>query len=230
RELTDFGSECWKMSHWVLSGSLTNFIIGPVYTWNMRFWLGKEMVAINYAVTNVLRLTNPLTSVITSLITPNVVRTKERAGMHHAKMQALRFGLLGAFLLMPYLGFLFVAPTFSLALFYKWTSHVLSWSVLLQITAIGQFIIYISIVSAAFLNAVQKSRLTFRGLVVQSILTLAIGIPLTAKFGLIGAAIGAIIPTVVEIGLHLYWIRHLRDDVESSVVVDVPVMEPATQA
>jgi O-antigen/teichoic acid export membrane protein len=162
REIRSFLRECWDLGRWVLMGNLSGFIIGPLFNWNFAYWAGKELLGVQYALTNLLRLANPLAFAIATLIVPHASRVRREEGMHRAKRVLYRFGLLGALLLTPYLGMLLIFPKTSILLIYPhWQATYLRYAPVLQIAAIAAAVTYLATVTGALLNGVERSRWAF---------------------------------------------------------------------
>ncbi|HMB95931.1 MAG TPA: hypothetical protein VKK61_07830, partial [Tepidisphaeraceae bacterium] len=92
-EMRAWAKDCWELGKWMFYGNFSRFFTGPFYNWNFAFWAGKEAVAICYALSNLLRLTNPLMFAIATLIMPNVTRANQLGGIPAAKREMNRFAL-----------------------------------------------------------------------------------------------------------------------------------------
>jgi O-antigen/teichoic acid export membrane protein len=211
-ELTAFARDCWNLGRWVLMGNLTNLVSDTLFQWNFAFWAGKELLGVFGAIGNVLRLVNPLSFAIATLITPNAARAKRDEGMHRAKRVLHRFGALGGLMLLPYLGTVFVAPNLSIAIFYGWDSPYQQYTLILQLAVIAMVLGYASTAAGAFLNAVERSRSSFVAQLFCAIWFVVVAMPLTAMYGLMGATIGWLLAFVVEAAVHLYYVARLPTD------------------
>lgn len=234
----DFGRESWKLGRWVLAGNASSLVTTLLYTANFRFWWGGAVVGIAFALNNLLRLTNPLMFSVVSLITPHAARARAVEGMWAAKRQFLKFSAMGALLLVPYLGFLILFPSWSIRLALD-SSYEKYWWILV-ISAISQGLIYIAQVSGVFLNAVERNRTAFVGAVAFSVAFMATGMPLTMWLGLPGAAMGGVFGSLAQIFVNAYGYAKLpaREDLQTRPhpvppprgfeVIPAPVTVPPT--
>jgi O-antigen/teichoic acid export membrane protein len=209
-QLGEYIRECWKLGQWVLYGSFSRFFTGPLFNWNFAFWCGKDLLAVSYAVSNLLRLTNPLMFAIATLIMPNATRANKEGGIAAAKHEMQRFALLGAVMLAPYLGVLLIAPRFSIALAYwDWHSPYLQYAGVMRIAAITSALFYVGTVTGALLNAVEKARRSFVAQALYAAAAVVIVMPMTAVGGLYGAFVGSLISAAVLAGISTYYVMKL---------------------
>jgi len=181
-----------------------------------------------YAILNLLRLANPLAIVVATLITPAAAAARN---MHRAKMVTLRFTLIGAALMVPYLAALVLLPQHSIALAYGWDSQFLSYSSVVQVFAISVAFVYAAGVAGALLNGVERSRLSFIGQMTYAAGFLFIAMPLTALYGMPGAAWGWFIAAALRAAVNIHYALGLpsdqRDEEISSDNNPMPQMELA---
>ncbi|HMB95934.1 MAG TPA: hypothetical protein VKK61_07845, partial [Tepidisphaeraceae bacterium] len=211
-QLLSFSKECWSTGRWVLFGNLTDFFSGAMFSWNLAYWAGYEMLGIYNALTNLLRLANPVSLTIGTLITPTAARAHERSGEERAKIVAIRFTLLGGLLLAPYLGLLIIWPKLLIALFYSWNSPYMIYAPVVQIFAAAVAFVYLAISAGAFLNAVHRTRQAFVGQLIYATGFLFVVMPLTAQFGLYGAAWGWLAIASIRAGIYFYFVGSLMPD------------------
>jgi O-antigen/teichoic acid export membrane protein len=212
RELRAFAHDCWRLGAWILLGNITSLFTLTLFEWNIVYWHGQEMLGVYLAISNLLRLANPLSFAIATLIMPHAVRARGEEGMLRAKRVLYRFGALGVILLTPYLGLLLVAPKFSLAIFYGWGSAYEQHALALQVLTIATALTYGATVIGAFLNAIELGRYTFIAQIVYAAGFVAIGMPLTALYGLIGAAVGWFVASVLQAAISAWYAMRLRDE------------------
>ena len=210
-ELREFTQDCWDIGRWVLYGNLSRFFTGPMYNWNIAYWAGKDLLGVYYAVMNLLRLANPLTFGIASLITPSAARANKLEGMKGAKRELHRFGLLGAVMLAPYLGMLLIAPKLSISLVYGADSAYLRYSILPQLAAVAAAFTYWATATGAFLGGLERSRNLFISQFAYAGAAVIIAMPLVAGFGLLGAAIGWLVAASIQAAVNIYYVSKLPD-------------------
>jgi O-antigen/teichoic acid export membrane protein len=226
-----FARQAWSMGRWILWGNVSNLFTGTLSTANFMFWAGKELVGVAAAINNLLRLANPLLIVIGSLITPHVVRARNRGTKAAAKV-ALRFALLGAALLMPYLAVLIVVPKFAVRLAYGENAVYLSFAYVLVIIACQSAVAYWAAAASTFLNAVEKSRDAFKGQMAYAIIMVVLGMPMTAIFHYPGAAISGLFAASIQCGIVFFAVRRLlQSKPDEDAQVHVPrLMPPAAES
>ncbi|HEY1628661.1 MAG TPA: hypothetical protein VGF52_02315 [Tepidisphaeraceae bacterium] len=213
KEMREYALDCWGLGRWVLYGNFSRFFTGPLFNWNLAFWLGKNLLAVTYAVSNLLRLTNPLMFAISTLIMPNATRANKESGIGAARHEMHRFGLLGALMLAPYLGMLLLAPRFSIALAYwDWHSPYLEYAMALRIAAVTSVLLYFGTVLSALLNAVERTRSTFIAQAAYAATTVLIVLPTTAIFGFMGAFAGGLVSAMALCGVCWYFVMQLKDE------------------
>jgi O-antigen/teichoic acid export membrane protein len=211
RQTIEFAKECWRLGRWVLFGNLTNFFSGAMFNWNFAYWAGLETLGIYYALANLLRLANPLSFAVATLITPTAARVNEKRGLQHAKRISLRFTLLGGILLLPYLSFLAAWPRLFIAVLYGWHSDYMIYAPVVRICAVAVGFVYLGIAASAYLNGIHRTRQAFFGQVVYAACYVLIVMPLTAKFGMYGAAWGWLIATVSAGATYAYNVSRTED-------------------
>lgn len=228
-EFRQYVLDCWMLGRWLLTGNLMNFV-GPIWTWSLRYWAGDHLVGVAYALSNLLRLTNPLSFAISSMIMPMTARAARQEGLARARTLMLRFGLVGAMLMTPYLGVILVFPKLSIAAVYGWDSECIGWPLVLQLLALAAAASYAAIVTGSFLNAVEHSRLAFIGQTVFAAAMLVIAIPLVATAGLVGSGLGLLLATAAQLVAHLWFIHRLVPVERAPLRSHAPaLLEPSVQ-
>jgi O-antigen/teichoic acid export membrane protein len=209
--LRDTARDSWKLGRWILVGNLSGFFVGPAFNWNFAFWRGKELLGIHYALTNLLRLANPLSFSIATLIVPSVARANKHEGLHRASRILLRLGCLGLILLTPYLGIMVLAPRLMMSTVYShWDPSYLRYAGALQIAAIAAGVNYLAVASGAFLNGLERGRWTMVSQIAGAVTVVVIAMPLVARYGVFGAAVGALASAGVELLFNASFILKLK--------------------
>lgn len=207
-----FAIDAWKLGRWVVAGNASNVCTTTLYTVNFYYWWGPEVVGIAFALNNLLRLTNPLMFTVTSLVTPHAARARAQEGLAASKRVLLKYGGLGALMLAPYLGVLILFPHWSIRLATNPEYQKFWW--VLVISAVSQGLIYLATVMSSYLNAVERNRLAFYGQVTYSAMFVVVGMPLTAIYGLAGAAVAGVVSAACIVAVNLFFIVRLpsRED------------------
>jgi O-antigen/teichoic acid export membrane protein len=159
----------------------------------------------------VIRLANPLILAFGSVIVPTVVRARERAGMLGAKRlftTSLITGLIG-------LTILFAIPTIwpapVIRIFYPNNAeNYLPHMRVLQIITFWTLLMFAKETMASFLNAIERPRLSFLGQVSYAAGMVLLAMPLTARYGLVGMAIGATVAALVHLIVNIWLMRSLE--------------------
>jgi O-antigen/teichoic acid export membrane protein len=204
----EFARKNWDYTRWVLYGNLSNLLTGSVFFWNLAFWWGRESVGVMQGLINVIRLANPLMLAFGSVIVPTVARARERRGLHGAKRMfnaSLVTGLTG-------LTLLFSIPTIwpeqVLRVFYPANAeNYLPHMHVLQIMTFCTLIIFAKEMTASFLNAIEQPKFSFAGQVCYTTAMVLLAMPLTARFGLTGMAIGATIAALIHLITNAMFVR-----------------------
>jgi O-antigen/teichoic acid export membrane protein len=216
-----FVRECWRLGRWMLAGNLTNFALGPLFTWNMRFWVGDQMLGIYNQVNNVLRFANPLMSSIASLITPHAAKAYQAGSLHDAKRGTLRFAALGGVMLAPYLLLVLAFPQGALRLMYQHDAAAyLPFATIAQIAVFATGFSYLSTMTGVFLNAVERSKQATIGQVIYCLAFCLIAMPLVAQWGVYGGVSGWLIATIFQLLVNTYYVMR----------IDRPALAPAVAA
>lgn len=206
-----FARRCWGTGKWILYGNMTNVFSGALFNWNFAYWAGLERVGIYYGLINMTRPAHPLAFAVVTLITPTAAKALKTEGMGRAKRSALRFTLLGALMLAPYLGVLILFPTLSLNLVYHENSAYAPYKFLVQVSVVAVALVYVGMAAGAFLNGVERVRESFVGQVVYAAAYLLVVLPATARFGLHGAIIGWLVAAVLRAVVNGYFAIRARD-------------------
>jgi O-antigen/teichoic acid export membrane protein len=223
-----FGKECWHLGRWVLFGNLTTFFSGTMFNWNFAYWAGLETLGIYYALANLVRLANPLSFAVATLITPNAARAHEKYGLQQAKTVSLRFTSVGGILLLPYLGLLAAWPKLLIAVLYGWDSAYMVYAPIVQICAVAVGFVYLGTAASAYLNAIHRTRQAFFGQVVYAVGYLLIVMPFTAMYGLYGAACGWLITAALRVAIYSYYVNLPEEQVSEINAMPIDSEEMAT--
>jgi O-antigen/teichoic acid export membrane protein len=231
-QIIPFLRQSWELGRWILAGNVLNVFGGTLFNWNLAWWCGKQQLGVYAAVTNVLRLANPLSFVVSTLIMPNAARTLRQQGMRRAKRVMHRFGLLGTLLLAPYLGLLLIAPQTGLAIFYGWDSTYVQHGQYAQVLRIAALVMGLSFAitaTGALLNAVERTRATFVSQLLAAGAYVLVAMPLTAAFGLIGAVAGWLVAATVQVAVQAYAVKKLPDEPQAAGMTQ-QISHPQPQA
>ena len=206
-EVKRFAREAWVLGRWVLAGNLSGLSTNFLYSTNFYYWWGPEVVGIAFAMNNLLRFTNPILFAVSSLIMPHAARARVERGLHASKRELLKFGGLGLVMLSPYFGFLLLFPGLSIRI--ATNPEYQKYWLILVISVFTQALIYVGQILGVYLNAIERNRRAFIGQVLYSALFVVVGMPATALWGLMGAAIGGIVAGVGLVIANLWAVETL---------------------
>ena len=205
-----------SLGQWILLANLVNLLTIYSIPWVIRCFNGQLAVATYYALLLILNASNPLLASVANLITPVVAKAKAEAqqrgetGHHQTQMAALKYAIQGALLLFPFFAFLIAFPGFTLHIFYKPNSPYLLFTTVLRIFTIAYALMYVSAMINSYLCGLGKSRLPFYGQVANAIVTCLITIPLVARYGIPGAAWGAIFPVLAQAAFGSWFVMRVN--------------------
>jgi O-antigen/teichoic acid export membrane protein len=211
-EIVRFAREAWVLGRWVLAGNASGVSTNFLFSTNFYYWWGAETVGIAFALNNLLRFTNPILFAVSSLITPHAARARVTSGLRASKRELLKFGALGVVLLAPYLGFVALFPSWCIRFATK-PEYQLYWLVLV-ISVVTQALIYIGQVLGVYLNAIERNRRAFIGQILYATMFTVVGMPLCAKWGLMGAALGGLFAASALVAANLWAVETLPEHEE----------------
>jgi O-antigen/teichoic acid export membrane protein len=177
----------WGLGRWALLANVAQGFMGQALLWFLAL-AGMAEVAAFQAVLNLLRVGNPVMFAVGSVVLPSVAIGQGNSidGLQAAK----RYSLLGSAVLLPYLGFIFIAPGFLLRLLYGAGSVYSGLGLELRILVLGFGFVYFGHVLGSYFYGLARSDIVLRCQAVAAIATVVAGAVLAVRFGVLGAAIG----------------------------------------
>lgn len=214
--IEDQARQHFSLGQWILLANAMNLLTIYSIPWVVGYFHGSEGVARYSAVLFVLNASNPLLAAVANLITPVVANSKAAAvargesAWRETRSAALKYSIQGAILLFPFFAFLMLFPGAALHIFYKPGSPFLQLTAPMRIFAFVYGGMYVSAMINSYLCGLGKSRAPFVGQVANAAATCAITLPLVARFGVIGAAWGAIFPVAAQVLVGAHYVRRVR--------------------
>jgi len=208
----------FTLGQWILLANVVNLLTIYSIPWLLRYVQGPDAVAKYSAVLLVLNASNALVFAVSNLITPVVAKAKAEAeargesGARETQSVALKYALQGSILLFPFFAFLILFPGVPLHLIYKPGSPYLQLTSPMRIFAVAYAMMYVSIVLNSYLCGLGKSRAPFLAQIANAVVTCIITLPLVARFGIIGAAWGALFPVLAQLLAGAYFVYRIRLD------------------
>jgi O-antigen/teichoic acid export membrane protein len=203
----------FSLGQWILLANLANLLTVYSIPWVMRYFHGPMGVTLYSAVLLVLNASNPLLASVANLITPVVAKIKAEAhhrgqsGRRESQRAALKYAIQGALLLFPFFAFLVAFPGIALHIFGKRDTPYLQLTTPLRVFTFAYVLMYLSAMMNSYLCGLGKSRWPFFGQVANAVVTCLVTLPLVARFGVSGAAWGAIFPVTAQVIFGAYFVR-----------------------
>lgn len=207
RQWAGYLLEFCKTGRWVLLGNFTAIITTLGCSWTLTTMHGVEGVGRFQSLANLLKLGNPLMLCLAALIVPAAARARRDGGVAAARRLAWRYALGVAAVLAPYYLLLTAIPGTALRWAYGSNHPAVALTAGLRIFVASYSLLFVAQVIGCLLNGIEQSR---RGLVpqlAQTLVTLVIAIPATARYGLNGFLWGWLASNVVLAGGYLLMLR-----------------------
>jgi O-antigen/teichoic acid export membrane protein len=221
--LMRLGRQFWLIGRWVMTANLTNVITSVCCSYTLARSHGDAAMGQYAAVSNLLRIANPLFITLATMIVPAVSAASPRGDSALSLVRAWRvarhYGLRGAALLTPYWATLFFAPGAAIALLYPHRLEYRDLQADLRIFVFISILNLINAVMASMFNGLRRNRRAMMAQIVGAAACVAVAIPLTVRFGLVGLLVGSLITNAAIaaslIQLYRMLARELRDKAES---------------
>ena len=208
--LAPTGLAFWREGRWLLLVQCLGLLTVYATPWTLMFFHGGEEVAQFQAVAVLLGVANPVTAGMIGLIVPAVAAASRDGDVSAARAAALRYGAVGAALLLPYYLALFLFPTTLLSLFSGAESAYVGLATPVRLFVAAYALFYVAQISAALLNGLGQSRRPFVAHAAGAAATLLVALPLAAAGGLRGAVWGGLVPAAVHAAASVLLLRRLN--------------------
>jgi O-antigen/teichoic acid export membrane protein len=194
-----FARRSWGLSRWVLFSNITGLFTGTLFYWNLAWWAGREMLGVAMALMNVVRIANPFMLAFGSMIAPAVARADGRVGMSGARRMFMTYGGIGLAGLILLFALPIAFPDPVLRVFYpRSAENYLPYTAALRLMIITTLCIFVKDMVGVFFNAVQLPRFNFIGQATFTGVMVLVAMPLTARYHLMGLAVGGLIGCAVH--------------------------------
>jgi O-antigen/teichoic acid export membrane protein len=191
-EVGAMARDFWRMGRWMLLGAAGAAITSLGYWYVMKWSKGAEECARFQAILELFKLANPIVISMCGLITPAVARACSELGTRAATRVAIRYTALGAGLLSLIFIVFVTVPTLLLKLLYKETSPYIGEAQLLRLFVANYALTYLSSAAGAWLGGLGRARWNFYTQLVNVIMALLVGLPLTYNWGAEGLVVGGL--------------------------------------
>jgi O-antigen/teichoic acid export membrane protein len=199
----------WRLGRWTMLTNGSGLITGIGYQWTLLFFWGRPANALFGAIAQFLKLANPIVSSMSGLITPAVARADANDGHKAAARVALRYIALGAAMLTPFFIFLLIFATPLLKFLSKGGADYYQHANLLRLFVANYVMVFVLTMVGAWLMGLRRSRYNFYAQVFNIVVTLLIGLPITAFWGVRGLILGALSSCVANAMVSIYFIHRV---------------------
>jgi O-antigen/teichoic acid export membrane protein len=210
----------WKLGNWTLLANLAGVITSIGYTWTLKIFRGLDATAAFAAMIVPLKLVNPLLIGICNLLVPAVAKVAHSDGPRATIRVVRRYGLLGAVFVFPYYGCLSLFPTVVLRAAFGAHSPYLLEAGHLRLYLANMAVMYVEMVSLAWLLGLGQSRASAMSQILYATLTLLIALPATAIYGISGLIVGNLIALTLSVIAELFMLRKALGSVEITTSVE----------
>jgi len=211
-----FARRSWGLSRWVLFSNLTGLITGTLFYWNLAYWAGREMLGVALGLMNVVRVANPFILAFNSIITPTIARARGRLGMSGARRMFITYTSIGMAGLVLLFAVPLLFPAAVLRAFYPHNAgNYLPYTAAVQVMLCTTLCIFLKDMTGAFFNAVEHPRLNFIGVATFTSMMVFVAMPLTARYHLMGLAVGGLISCVTHVVVNAIMMSFMHDAADS---------------
>ena len=200
RVLRALAARWWELGRWLLLATLLSVFTIQVFPWTVGLVRGPAEAGQYQAAANLLGATHPVLFGLGNLLVPAVAQARVCGGLSASWRVARWYGLLGAVLLVPYLGVLWVWPGEVLRLVYGTGSPYMALETEVRLFALAYATIYIGQLAGSLLLGLEQSRASFWVTAACAAASVVVGMPLAAGYGVDGALAGLVVSRVVQVG------------------------------
>jgi len=206
----------WRLGRWALLSAGTDAGTFQIFPWALAFFYSALQAAPFQAVRNLLGVTHPILFSLPGLIVPATAKAHQQEGMAAAARSALRFGTQAGIVLLPYYALLLIWPRAALALLYGRHSPYLSFDWSLRLFVIAYVFALLFQIKAGLLNGVERPRSVFVAELAGTGIALDVGLPLTALWGVTGAAAAVLLMMFSRYAMSAFCVAKLPVATEKS--------------
>jgi O-antigen/teichoic acid export membrane protein len=210
-DIRHYANTFWATSRWILGSNLIATFSLQAVPWTLFFLRGPAEAAGYQAITNLVGVSHPIMLSLGSFLVPAVARTRVKQGMPAARRIAFGQAVQAGLLLLPYLLALLLFPRPLLGLFYGTGSAYLQLGGPLRLLAITYVLTYCGLAMKFFLNALEtRNRAQFLIELCGAIFLGAMLIPLTQRFGVMGAIVATALSLVARLASNATLVRQVN--------------------
>jgi O-antigen/teichoic acid export membrane protein len=184
-----YSGDTWKLSRWAILANAAVVLPSLTFPWLLAL-NGAQETASYQALVNLVGITNPVLLGISNIAIPAVTLANIQGGFNAAGKVLLRYGAVGAVLVVPCFLVMAVWPGTSLQFFYGSASPYLTEVVVLRLLVGVYSISFVSFLFATFFYGAGESKSVMKAQWTGAIVAIVLGFPLVTELGVLGAAIG----------------------------------------
>ena len=200
----------WRLGQWLVLATLLSVFLTQAFPWVLGLMHGADEVARYQAAANLVFATHPLIFGLGNLLVPAVAQAQAVGGWDASRRVVHSYGALGAVLMGPYLGLLWLWPAGVLRLVYGADSSYVGLATEVRLFALAYMILYVNQLVGSLLLGLEQSRASFWSNLVGAAASILAGIPLAASHGVGGALVGLSVSRLVQLGMLMTLLRRLR--------------------
>lgn len=201
--------DSWRVSRWPVLANTAVVVPGVAYPWFLALH-GTYLAASYQAVLNIIGVSNPVMMSVGNFILPATIRANASGGRKRASRVVLRYGLLGAALLVPCYALIFVWPGVFLKILYRAASPYFFQQDALRLLVLAYSMGYVAYLFGVFFYGLGQSKTVFRAQSVGAAFAIVLGVPLIATLGVVGACLGLMFVYLSQMTVFLYITGSLR--------------------
>lgn len=177
----------WSLGRWAFSTNVANGLTQQAFPWALGLLFGTPAAGSFQAVTNPLKLFNPVIGGAQNLIVPSAAKKRQESGPRSAVRGGLSQIAVGAVLLIPYLALLVLFPREFLGVLYGFHSPYAGLGLALQVSVLSYGFGYFAQMISFLLQGLGLARESFLAQCAATATAAVVGLPLTLLGGLVGA-------------------------------------------
>jgi O-antigen/teichoic acid export membrane protein len=158
---------------------------------------------------------------------PAAAKAHRESGVKAASRSALRYSLQGACLLLPYYALLLTGPRLALSVFYGHSSSYRALGTALRIFVLAYLVGYLFFVAGSLFNALARPSLVLLAELGGAGAALALGLPIAARYGIIGACAGFLLVASARVLMASFFVWNLPGlrKTEQALNGEVPLVQ-----
>jgi O-antigen/teichoic acid export membrane protein len=214
------GRNFWLAGRWVMTANLTNVITSVFCSYTLARSHGNAAMGQYAALSNLLRIANPIFITLATLIVPAValiaVKGHNPRMLSAAQRVTRDFALRAAALLLPYWSLLLLFPSHAILLLYPRRPEYRGLDTELRMFVGISVLTMINLLLASIFNGMGRNRRALVAQIAGAAACVVVTIPLTIRLGLEGILIGTLVSNAVVVVTQIGLYRVLKHDLREA--------------